>query len=94
MSVLAHPMKTKNLAELRSDAFWESLEQILRDLKARPERTGMFPSFGYKKRTLFAAGGIGGKNITCISRKDRIFMGNNSALNRMKRCGNGVETYG
>ena len=33
MSVLAHPMKTKNLAELRSDAFWESLEQILRDLK-------------------------------------------------------------
>ena len=33
MSVLAHPMKTKNLAELRSDVFWEALEQILRDLK-------------------------------------------------------------
>ena len=33
MSVLAHPMKTKNLAELRSDAFWDALERILRDLK-------------------------------------------------------------
>ena len=33
MAVLAHPMKTKNLAEPRSDAFWESLTQILRDLK-------------------------------------------------------------
>ncbi|SCJ95877.1 Histidinol phosphatase and related hydrolases of the PHP family [uncultured Eubacterium sp.] len=33
MSVLAHPMKTKKLAELRSDAFWDALERILRDLK-------------------------------------------------------------
>lgn len=33
ISVLAHPMKTKNLAELRSETFWDALEEIVRDLK-------------------------------------------------------------
>ena len=33
ISVLAHPMKTKNLAELRSEKFWDALEQIVCDLK-------------------------------------------------------------
>lgn len=33
MAVLAHPMKTKKLAEPGSAAFWAALEQILRDLK-------------------------------------------------------------
>lgn len=35
IAVLAHPMKTKKLAEPRSEAFWNALDQIIRDLKKK-----------------------------------------------------------